>query len=123
MPKESMKRPGVILPKREKRKRMDESTFDLMDCSAVETMSYGDFKTLVKAILRGVLSKRDFREAQENDDFCSSILNSFKIMFTSSSFGHSHQFKTFFSIRITFLKITNTKRHQGSLSCSTFDPQ
>jgi hypothetical protein len=47
-----------------------------MDCSAVETMSYNDFKTSSKAILKGVLSKRDFREAQENDDFCSSILNS-----------------------------------------------
>jgi hypothetical protein len=76
MPKESMKRPGVILPKREKKKRVDESTFDFMDCSAVETMSYDDFKTSSKAILKGILSKRDFREAQENDDFCSSILNS-----------------------------------------------
>ncbi len=37
---------------------------------------YVDFKTSSKAILKGILSKRDFREAQENDDFCSSILNS-----------------------------------------------
>ncbi len=55
---------------------MDKSTFDFMDCLAVETMSNGNFKTSSKAILRGVLSKRDFREAQENDNFCSSILNS-----------------------------------------------
>ncbi len=47
-----------------------------MDCSAVEAMPYGHFKTSSKAILRRVLSKRDIREAQENDDFCSSILNS-----------------------------------------------
>ncbi len=30
----------------------------------------------LKAILRGILSKKDFREAQRDDEFCSSILNS-----------------------------------------------
>jgi hypothetical protein len=50
-----------------------ESNFNLTDCSAVEKMSYCDFKTFSNAILRGVLSKR---KAQENDNFCSLILNS-----------------------------------------------
>jgi len=39
-------------------------------------MTYSDFKTSSKAILRGILLKKDFQEAQQNDDFCSSILNS-----------------------------------------------
>ena len=76
LPKESMKRPGVILPSKQKKQRMDYSDFDEMDCQSVDTMSYSDFKTSSKAILRGILSKRDFREAQENDDFCAKILNS-----------------------------------------------
>ena len=76
LPRESMKRPGVILPPRQKKQKLDSYTMEEMECQSVDTMSYNDFKTSSKAILRGILSKKDFREAQENDDFCSHILNS-----------------------------------------------
>ena len=86
LPKESFKRPGVILPQREKRSRLD--TFDnpaiecntaqcqTEECNTTDTMSYSDFKTSSKAILRGILSKEDFKEAQQNDEYCLKILNS-----------------------------------------------
>ena len=76
LPKESMKRPGVILPARPKKLRMDHQGFDEIQSHSVDTMSYSDFKTSSKAILRGILTKKEFQEAQENDEFCSTILNS-----------------------------------------------
>jgi len=76
LPKESMKRPGVILPYKHKKPRMNDPDFEKMDCQSFDTMSYSDFKTSSKAILQGILSKKDFIEAQENDDFCARILNS-----------------------------------------------
>ena len=76
LPKESMKRPGVILPANPKRQKMTKQVSDRIAAHSVDTMSYSDFKTSSKAILRGILSKKDFREAQRDDEFCSSILNS-----------------------------------------------
>ena len=75
LPKESMKRPGVILPANPKRQKKSHQN-NLIGAHSVDTMTYSDFKTSSKAILRGILSKKDFREAQQNDEFCSSILNS-----------------------------------------------
>ena len=74
LPKESMKRPGVILPTR--KKKLAPSSMDIIQSHSVETMSYSDFKMSSKAILRGILSKKEFQEAQDNDEFCSKIKNS-----------------------------------------------
>ena len=43
-------------------------------------MSYNDFKTSAKAILAGPLSKKDFQTAQREDEFCSKILNSLRLL-------------------------------------------
>jgi len=75
LPKESMKIMGVILPANPKwQKKLNQVT--AIGSHSVDTMTYSDFKTSSKAILRGILSKKDIREAQQNDEFCSSILNS-----------------------------------------------
>ena len=94
MPQRSMNRPGVILPtyscevypeqkltsrikRRNKKSNQLYFTGNVGDMEN-DTMSYTDFKTVSRAILTGVLTRAEFRAAQEQDLYCSRILNNMK---------------------------------------------
>jgi hypothetical protein len=93
-PKTSNKRPGIIRPikvntiyvtkwypgtntsraKRQTNKAIMRSR--ITEVRTVRTMSYNDFKTVSKAVLTGILTPREFKQAQAQDPFCQRILNS-----------------------------------------------
>ena len=92
-PKTSMKRPGIVLPvqlnsicttqwragtktNRQARQAMKKVLRKTdIQMNNVNTMSYNDFKTVSKAILTGILTPTEFKQAQAQDPFCTSILN------------------------------------------------
>ena len=91
-PKKSLNRPGVILPPRinmvyptnwthntkSSRKQRQAIKAKLrtscLQLNNTETMSYHDFKTVSKAILTGILTPAEFKQAQAQDKFCAKII-------------------------------------------------
>jgi len=83
LPKESMHRPGVILPqkhdqwRKKPRKEVHVHSCQLADknihCNHTEAISYTDFKAVSKAVLTGVLTPVQFRQAQNADAFCQHV--------------------------------------------------
>ncbi len=87
-----MKRPGIVLPvqlnsicttqwragtktNRQARQAMKKVLRKTdIQMNNVNTMSYNDFKTVSKAILTGILTPTEFKQAQAQDPFCTSIL-------------------------------------------------
>ena len=69
LPKESMKRPGVILPPRPKKQKLDSYKMEEMECHSIDTMSYNDFKTSSKAILRGIFIKKRLQRSSRKRRF------------------------------------------------------
>ena len=43
-----------------------------------DTISYTDFKTASQAVLKGILTPLEFKEAQLNDEYCQAILRAMK---------------------------------------------
>ena len=92
-PKKSLNRPGLILPHtlntvyithwtpgcninrktRQKHKALLRSSN--IQINQVKTMSYHNFCTVSKAILTGILTPAEFKQAQAEDPYCSKILN------------------------------------------------
>ena len=92
-PKKSLNRPGVILPPRlntvyvtrwypgcnvNRKTRQDNKRLlrtSQIEMNQVKTMSYHDFRTVSKAVLTGILTPAEFRQAQAQDPYCSKILS------------------------------------------------
>ena len=88
MPQTSMRRPGVILPTNScevirteeltfaERKRLKNRTAKVTQIRAIEEdlISYTDFKSISRAILTGVLTPQEFKQAQQQDPFCSNVI-------------------------------------------------
>jgi hypothetical protein len=157
-PKTSNKRPGIIRPikvntiyvtkwypgtntsraKRQTNKAIMRSR--ITEVRTVRTMSYNDFKTVSKAVLTGILTPREFKQAQAQDPFCQRILNSIqqkekfcddrrtvvfqserrnKISSTKFFIRFSNNIKTFFSIWTTLLKNESGERHKCEILCTS----
>ena len=88
MPQTSMRRPGVILPTNAceviraealtftERKKLRNRAARVSHTRAIEEdlISYTDFKSISRAILTGVLTPQEFKQAQQQDPFCAHIL-------------------------------------------------
>jgi len=80
LPKESLKRPGVILPhdpwRHQSRRKVEVYSCQprKVYCNQTSTLSYPEFKAVSKAVLTGVLTSVQFRQAQNADEFCQQVI-------------------------------------------------